>query len=269
VQAEVGFTRNTLRQFGVDGSARRSDSLSHGDVYAGLHAAIAVLAALQQRRLTGEGQYIDVAMAAVLTSINERVHYDLSDIDLGAETPILGATDAVFFTSPEGHEFVSPMSLVGSLGFPFYLHAMRRPDLADDPRFGTTELRRQNFDALHAIVQSWIYTFDSMDSLDAQFDEAKIATGQLRDMTEFNETEWAKNWVTTRDVSDRHGGTITIPAPPWHFSGHDGTLTTQVPARQGEHNEEILKEFGLTAEQIDDLTETGALIEPAREAGRF
>jgi crotonobetainyl-CoA:carnitine CoA-transferase CaiB-like acyl-CoA transferase len=269
VQAEVGFTHNTLRQFGVDGADRRTDSLSHGDVYAGLHATIAVLAALQHRRLTGEGQYIDVAMAAVLTSINERVHYDLSDIDLGAETPILGATDAVFFTSPEGHEFVSPMSLVGSLGFPFYLHAMRRPDLADDPRFGTTELRRQNFDALHAIVQSWIYTFDSIDSLDAQFDEAKIATGQLRDMTEFNETEWAKNWVTTRDVSDRHGGTITIPAPPWHFSGHDGTLTTQVPARQGEHNEEILKEFGLTAEQIDDLTETGALIEPAREAGRF
>ena len=133
VQAEVGFTYNTLQQFGVEGAARRSDSLSHGDVYAGLHATIAVLAALQHRRLTGEGQYIDVAMAAVLTSVNERVHYDLSDVDLGAETPILGATDCAFFTSPEGHDFVSPMSLVGSLGFPLYLHAMRRPDLADDP----------------------------------------------------------------------------------------------------------------------------------------
>jgi crotonobetainyl-CoA:carnitine CoA-transferase CaiB-like acyl-CoA transferase len=267
VQAEVGFTHNTLRQFGVDGADPRTDSLSHGDVYAGLHATIAVLAALQHRRLTGEGQYIDVAMAAVLTSINERVHYDLSNIDLGAETPILGATDAVFFTSPEGHEFVSPMSLVGSLGFPFYLHAMRRPDLADDPRFRATEMRRQNLDALHAIVQSWIYTFDSMDSLDAQFDEAKIATGQLRDMTEFNETDWAKNWVTTRDVSDRHGGSITIPAPPWHFSSHDGTLTTQVPAHQGEHNEEALKELGLTDDEIQALRETGALIEPARESG--
>ncbi len=264
VQAEVGFTENTLRQFGVEGEQRRSDSLSHGDVYAGLHATIAVLAALQHRRVTGNGQYIDVAMAAVLTSINERVHYDLSDVDLGAEIPILGATDCAFFTSPEGHEFVSPMSLVSSLGFPFYLHAMRRPDLADDPRFLTAELRRDNLEALHAIVQTWIYTFDSFASLDAQFDEAKIATGQLRDITEFNETDWAKGWVTTREVSDRRGGTITIPAPPWHFSGHDGTLTTQVPARQGEHNEEILKELGLTADQIDALTLTGALVEPAR-----
>jgi crotonobetainyl-CoA:carnitine CoA-transferase CaiB-like acyl-CoA transferase len=265
VQAEVGFTRNTLQQFGVEGADRRSDSLSHGDVYAGLHATIAVLAALQHRRVTGEGQYVDVAMAAVLTSINERVHYDLSDVNLGAETPILGATDCAFFTSPDGHEFVSPMSLVGSLGFPLYLHAMRRPDLADDPRFLTPELRQQNLAALHAIVQNWIYTFDSMDSLDAQFDEAKIATGQLRDIAEFNETDWAKGWVTTREVSDRRGGSITIPAPPWHFSGHDGGLITQLPARQGEHNEEILKEIGLNADQIDILAKTGALIEPARQ----
>ncbi|GLE54305.1 CaiB/BaiF CoA transferase family protein [Mycobacterium montefiorense] len=266
VQAEVGFTQNTLQQFGVDGADRRSDALSHGDIYAGLHGTIAVLAALQSRRVTGEGQYIDVAMAAVLTSLNERVHYDLSDAELGAETPILGATDCAFFTSPEGHQFVTPMSLVGSMSFPFYLHAMRRADLADDPRFRTAELRRQNFETLHAIVQTWIYTFDSMDSLDAQLDEAKIATGQLHDIVEFSETEWAKGWGVTREVSDRHGGTITIPAPPWHFSGHGGTLAAQLPARQGEHNEEILKEIGLTADEIQALVKTGALIEPARES---
>ena len=204
-------------------------------------------------------------MAAVLTSMNERVHYDLSGIDLGAEQPILGASDSAFFTSPEGHEFVIPLSLVGSVNFPFYLSAMRRPDLAEDPRFRTPELRKANLAALHAIVQNWIWTFDSMESLDAQFDEAKVATGQLRDIAEFNETSWAKAWVTTREVDDRNGGTVTIPAPPWHFSGHDGTLTPQLPARQGEHNEEILKELGYTADQIHALITSAALIEPARE----
>ena len=260
VQAEVGFTQNTLQQFGVDGDARRTDSLSHGDVYAGLHAAIAVLAALQRRRITGRGQYIDIAMAAVLISINERVHYDLSGIDLGAEPPILGATDCPFFTSPEGYQFVAPISLVGTMTFPFYLHAMRRPDIADDPRFRTVELRRKNFKALHGIVQNWIYTFESMESLDAQFDEAKIATGRLRDIADFNETDWATGWVTTREVSDRHGGVITIPAPPWHFSDDDGMLADQIPARQGEHNEEILKEIGCTDSEIQALKESGALV---------
>jgi len=261
VQAEVGFTRNTLQQFSVDGVDRRSDSLSHGDVYAGLHATIAALAALQHRRLTGQGQYVDVAMAAVLTSMNERVHYDTSGIDLGAEQPILGATDCAFFSSPEGDDFVVPMSLIGSVSFPFYLTAMRRPDLADDPRFLTPELRQDNLAALHAIVQNWIWTFESMESLDAQFDEAKVATGRLRDTKEFNDTDWAKTWVTTREVDDRHGGTMTIPAPPWHFSGHDGALTPQVPAHQGEHNEEVLKELGYTDDQIRSLIHLGALVD--------
>jgi len=260
VQAETGFTENTLHQFGVEGEARRTDALSHADVYAGLHATIAVLAALTHAKVTGKGQYVDVAMAAVLTSINERVHYDLSDIDLGAEPPILGATDCAFFTGPEGEQFISPISLVGTDTFPFYLHAMRRPDLADDPRFSNAELRRANFAELHTIVQNWIDSFDSMDALDAQFDESKIATGQLRDIEDFADTAWAKDWVLTREVPDRHGGTVTIPAPPWHFSEHDGSLAEQIPAHQGEHNEEILKELGCTDSEIQALKDSGALL---------
>jgi crotonobetainyl-CoA:carnitine CoA-transferase CaiB-like acyl-CoA transferase len=204
-------------------------------------------------------------MAAVLTSMNERAHYDLSGVDLGAEQPILGAADAAFFTSPEGFDFVAPFSLVSSVTFPLYLAAMRRPDLAHDPRFLTPELRRANLAALHTIVQNWIWTFESMDTLDAQFDEAKVATGRLRDINEFNETQWAKDWVTTREVDDRYGGTITIPAPPWHFSGHDGAPTPQTPAHQGEQNAEILKELGYTDDQTRALISSGALIEPARE----
>jgi len=266
VQAEAGFTRNTLRQFGVEDADRRTDSLSHADVYSGLHATIAVLAALRHRAATGEGQYVDVAMAAVITSMNERVHYDLSEIELGDERPVLGATDCPFFTSPDGGEFVVPMSLVGSLSFPFYLNAMRRQDLADDPRFRTPQLRRVHLAELHAIVQTWINTFEDMASLDAQLDEAKIATGQLRDVREFAASEWATAWGLTREVSDRAGGSITIPAPPWHFSAHDGTLAPQVPALQGEHNAELLKELGYAEEQIEALARDAALVEPARVA---
>ena len=64
--------------------------------------------------------------------------------------------------------------------FPLYLAAMRRPDLGHDPRFLTPELRLRNLPALHRIVQDWITTFGDMAALDAQMDEAKIATGQDR-----------------------------------------------------------------------------------------
>ncbi|MDU6139116.1 CoA transferase, partial [Bradyrhizobium sp.] len=184
VHAEAGITANTANQFGKPNGSLRTDSLSHADVYSGLHGAIAILAALRHRDLMGEGQYIDIAMAAVMLSINERLHYDLSDVELGDETPVLGATDCPFFVGPGGETFVSSMSLVSSLSFPLYLIAMRRLDLMTDPRFATPELRKKNLEELHALVQEWIWTFSDMATLDAQLDLAKIATGQVRHVKE-------------------------------------------------------------------------------------
>jgi len=266
VQAESGLTKITNEQFAREGARLRSDSLSHADVYTGLHAAIAVLAALQHRAETGEGQYIDVAMAAVMVSINERTHVELSDEELGAEVPILGATDGPFFRGPGGEIFASPMSLVGSMSFPFYLAAMRRADLGDDPRFATPEARLAHLDELHEIVQDWISTFSDMASLDAQFDEAKIATGQVRSLRELAESEWANEWGAVRTASDRTGGEYRLPGRPWHFGAAKDLPSdpTAIPALQGEHNREVLRDLGLDEAAIAALERSGALIEPNR-----
>jgi crotonobetainyl-CoA:carnitine CoA-transferase CaiB-like acyl-CoA transferase len=261
VQAETGITATTADHFARTDQLR-SDSLSHADVYSGLHAAIAILACLTERERTRRGQYIDVAMAAVMLSINERVHADLGDEDLGDERPILGATDGPFFTGPHGERFASPMSLVGSMSFPFYLRAMRRPDLGRDPRFGTPELRLRNLAALHRIVQEWIWTFGDMETLDAQLDEAKIATGQVRSIKEFAASDWAREWAAVRTVSDRSGGEIKIPGRPWHFADQVAADEVQLAARQGEHNEEVLAELGFSTAEIDVLEACGALVQP-------
>ena len=274
VQAETGITEMSNAHWGTPQDRPRSDSLSHADVYSGLHAAIAILAALNERSVTGRGQYIDLAMAAVMLAVNERVHVDLSDAELGDEPPILGATDCVFFIGPDGTRFISPVSLVSSLSFPFYLAAMRRPDLAGDPRFATPTDRRRNLDALHEIVQRWIWTFTDMASLEAQLDEAKIPAGSLRDIAEFATTDWATQWGATRTVPDGAGARITVPGQPWHFTNAakpndstDATETTDTgaepdrqPARQGEHNEEVLHELGYSDEEISDFTNRGVVV---------
>jgi len=274
VQAETGITQMSNAHWDTPADRPRSDSLSHADVYSGLHAAIAILAALNERSVTGRGQYIDVAMASVMLAINERVHVDLSDAELGDEPPILGATDCVFFVGPDGKRFISPVSLVSSFSFPFYLAAMRRPDLAADPRFATPQDRRRNLEALHEIVQRWIWTFTDVASLDAQLDEAKIPIGALRDISEFAETDWATHWGATRTVPDGAGGHITVPGRPWHFSGNtkpnggaDATETVDTgpepdrqPARQGEHNEQVLRELGYDDDEISDFTGRGVLV---------
>ena len=262
VQAEAGFTHNSLRHFGANLAAAQTDALSHADCYAGLQGVISALAAIHQRELTGRGQHVDVAMAATIMAINERAHVDLNHLELDGEPAILGATDGSFFVGPDGEDFISAISLVGTVTFRFFRAAMRRPDLADDPRFATASLRRTNLAALKAIVQSWISTFSDMAALDAQLDEAKIAIGEVRSLDEMAASEWGEYWTATHEVSDRKGGTLKVPGRPWKFSAAELTPPGD-PAMQGEHNADILGELGYDRAEIDLLTASGALIDNA------
>jgi crotonobetainyl-CoA:carnitine CoA-transferase CaiB-like acyl-CoA transferase len=259
VQAEAGFTENSIRHYGDALAAPRTDSLSHADVYTGLQGVIAILAALNSRQNTGRGQYIDVAMAATLLAVNERAHVDLSDDDIGAEPAILGATDCSFFTGPQGEFFTVATSIVGSRTFPSWLRAMRRADLLDDPRFASAAARRLNFGALHQIIQSWITTFPDMATLDAQFDEAKIAMGEIRTLKELAASDWSDYWGAVQLVSDRSGGEYRLPGRPWHFSGEELT-PIGTPAFQGEHNLEVFGELGISEAELRRLSEAGVLV---------
>ncbi|NVH77291.1 CoA transferase [Paraburkholderia sp. JPY432] len=260
VQAETGFTHNTLRHFDNASDGRKwTDPLSHADVYAGLQATIAVLAAVRKREVTGRGQYIDVAMAAVMLSINERAHLDLAGVDTGAEPGILGAADGPHFVGPGGEEFVAAQSIVGSHTFPNYLKAMRRMDLAHDPRFCTAEHRLRNYKALHAVIQTWMRSFRDLKTLDAQLDEAKIAIGQIRTLKELAETDWAKQWGAVHEISDRRGGSYLIHGYPWHFSDDELGMRS-APAFRGEHNEQVFREAGLADAEIRNAIDSGILV---------
>ena len=259
VQAEAGFTHHSLRHFDDNLKSAQTDALSHADVYAGLQATIAVLAALNQRQHTGRGQFIDVAMAATIMAINERAHVDLNGLDLNDEPAILGATDGSFFTGPGGEQLVTAISLVGSITFRFFVAAMRRPDLAVDPRFSTPAARRTNLEALKAVVQAWIYSFSTLAELDAQFDEAKIAIGEVRPLEAIAASEWADYWGATLTVDDRNGGEFRLPGRPWKFSDAQLPLPS-APAFQGEHNREICAELGMDPARVEALQADGALV---------
>jgi len=259
VQAEAGLTANSARHYGSALATPHTDSLSHADVYAGLQATVAILAALHRRTQTGIGQHIDIAMAAALLSVNERAHLDLSEDDAGDEPAALGATESPFFRGPGGEHFTVATSLVWSGSFPGWLRAMRRPDLATDPRFATASARRLNIQALREIIQAWIHTFPDKAALDAQFDEAKIAFGEVRTLRELAGTEWAKRWGAVREVSDRHGGAYRLPGAPWRFSG-DALPDLGDPAFRGEDNAAITQSIGYSAEEIQAFVEGGVLV---------
>jgi crotonobetainyl-CoA:carnitine CoA-transferase CaiB-like acyl-CoA transferase len=131
-------------------------------------------------------------------------------------------------------------------------------------RNATPELRLRNLAALHRIVQEWIWTHRDIETLDAQLDEAKIATGQVHSIKEFAASDWVREWDAIRTVSDRSGGEIKIPGRPWHFADQVAADEGQLAARQGEHNAEVLTELGFSAAEIEGLGACGALVQPSR-----
>ncbi len=136
---------------------------------------------------------------------------------------------------------------------------MRRVDLLDDPRLSSAAARRLNFGALHQIIQSWMLTFPDMATLDAQFDEAKIAMGEIRSIKELTKSDWSDYWGAVQLVSDRSGGEYKLPGRPWRFSG-DQLTPIGTPAFQGEHNRDVFRELGISDAELQRLSDAGALV---------
>ena len=268
VQAESGLTDIVQNHFGDALTEVRNDACSHADMYTGLHGVIGILAALQHRSRTGEGQHVDVSMAATMLSVNERVGAQLSEIDTEGEPIILSAPDSHIFSLPDGRQLTIAGSPIYTPMFTRYCAMMRRNDLLSDPRFGTALLRRQNIAYLLAEVRAWIITFNDLDLLQTQVSEAGLAIGVVRSVNEFADSEWVQEWGALVDVDDRSGGTIRMPGAPWHFSQSELPLPGS-PAFQGEHNVEVLSEHNLSAALIQDLQERRILLSRRNPAGAF
>ncbi|WP_036050390.1 CoA transferase [Bradyrhizobium sp. Tv2a-2] len=259
VQAETGLTAIVQEHFGEALSEPRGDSCSHADVYTGLQGVIAVLAALQHRNRTGEGQYVDVSMAATMLSVNERAGALLSDIDTDGEPIALSANESHIYEMADGSQLTIAASPIYSPMFTRFCAMMRRSDLLSDPRYATARLRRENLPSLLAEVRAWLVTFDNLEQLQAQVSEAGLAVGRVRTVSEFAKSDWVREWNAVVDVDDRAGGTLRMPGNPWIFS-HSELPPPGVPAYQGEHNEEILKELQISDETIRDLQQKNIIL---------
>ena len=268
VQAETGLTDILEHHYGEALSELRNDACSHADLYTGLQGVIAVLAALAHRNRTGEGQYVDVSMAATMLSVNERAGAQLSGIDTKGEPVALSAPESHIFDLPDGRRVTIAASPIYTPMFVRYCAMMRRTDLLTDSRFASAPLRRANLKALLAEVRGWILTFADLDELQAQVSEGGLAIGVIRSTQELAESEWAKDWGAVVEVNDRGGGTVRMPGPPWRFSR--STLPSPgLPAYQGEHNVELLAERSVSQAVIEDLRQRRVLLSRRSPRGAY
>jgi len=268
VQAETGLTDILQRHYGDSLGELRNDACSHADVYTGLQGVIAVLAALQARNSSGQGQHVDVSMAATMLSVNERAGAQLSGIDTLGEPPALSAPESHIFQLPDGQQVTIAASPIYSPMFVRFSAMMRRTDLLTDPRYATAPLRRANLKALLAEVRAWVLTFTDLELLQAQVSEAGLAIGVVRTTSELAESEWAKDWGAVVEVDNRGGGTVRMPGTPWRFS-ESQLPAPGIPAFQGEHNVELLEERGVDPAVIQDLQARRVLLSRRSARGAY
>jgi crotonobetainyl-CoA:carnitine CoA-transferase CaiB-like acyl-CoA transferase len=257
VNAETGLTGLQARARGGDAA---NDPHSHADVYTGMEAAAAVLAALFQRTSTNVGQYIDVSMAQTMLYVNEHVQNELFEgVVPPGQIRSFQPGDYPILQTADGQHIVVSGHPAERGTFELFVNAMQKPELLQDPRFTDVESRLKNFDALRDIIRAWAHTMPHPQALEDVMAANGLAMGVMRTMDELTRTDWARERNVIINADDRSGSTFRVPNSPWVFSGSD-TGTRGQPKFRGEDNEAVLHELlGISPQRVAELTTQGVL----------
>jgi crotonobetainyl-CoA:carnitine CoA-transferase CaiB-like acyl-CoA transferase len=254
VQGESGMISVT----GEPGGRGVRCGVSIADIVAGMYAAFGVVIALQARRATGRGQFIDVSML---------------EGQLGMLHGVIGAYLA-------GGGVPGPMGTSYGAVVPYQAFRTRTRDLtlgvgtdklwralcplvgldtlADDPRYATNAARCANraqlVEALQRVFLTKTYEewetilapagipIGAIDTIDAVVDHPQVAA--RRALVECDHPV---------------AGTVRVVAPPVRLSETPGAVRRPAPLL-GEHTDDVLRErLGLGAEEIDRLRRAGAI----------
>jgi crotonobetainyl-CoA:carnitine CoA-transferase CaiB-like acyl-CoA transferase len=134
-----------------DGPAYRS-GISVFDVMAGLHATIGILAALNHRFRTGEGQHVEVSLLASALSgmVNQTSAYVAGGV---IPTRMGNAHPSLYPYEPLPTADLDLIIAAGNNGqFSKLCEVLGLPDLPRDPRFATTKERNRNREALRPLL---------------------------------------------------------------------------------------------------------------------
>ena len=232
--------------------------LQAADVLAGTHAFGAILAALLRRGRSGEGAYLDVSMLETLVAAEDLTYGSLLNGGDDAPGPRKG-----MIVHAVGGRYVTMQTVGAPDLWARTTAAMCRPELAEDPRFATPAGRRDNWEALRALIGTWLDGFASADDALAAMSKARIPCAPVLSPAEVI----AHPHVAARggfpEIAHPARGTVRVTRTPFQVDGAPVDPTGPAPYRAGEHTREILADvLRYSPARIDDLLSRAAVSAP-------
>jgi len=236
-----------LAHMAYQGGARRPDycGIYIADVLTGTYAFGAIVTALYQRQVTGEGQMIDVSMLESMLTLT------LSEIQA-----------AQFAVTPPGRPVFGPiatkdgyinLSIASERTFQNLAAASGHAHWLTDPRFAEYTNRRANWGELIDELEHWS-TERTTSEVQAIFDRHGVPSSPYRTVREAMADPQIAHRRSFAEVHDT-GGTFLALNPPFHMTAATAAVRPFVAAL-GEHTEELLAEVGYTAAEVGALVKT-------------
>lgn len=258
IQGLGGLMSLTGRAADEEGAGPVKVGVALTDILTGLHATVAVLAALQHRERSGEGQHIDVALLDVQVAClaNQALNYLTTGVPprrLGNAHPnIVPYQD---FPTADG-DFILTVGNDGQ--FRKFCEVAGHPEWADDPRFASNSARVAHRGELIPLIrQATVFktTAEWVSALEA----AGVPCGPINDLAQvFSDPQVLARGLKV-DLPHPLAGSAPGVASPLHLSATPVEYRN-APPLLGEHTEQVLAErLGLDGEAIAALRAQGVI----------
>jgi formyl-CoA transferase len=231
-----------------------------GDSGTGMHMAIGILAAIQQRHTTGKGQHVEVSMQDAVVNL---IRVSLRDHQrMGHPPPRVGnqlgrtIPGTTYPCAPGGPNDYVYIFAQPQMWKPF-LGAIGQPALAGDPRFSTPDARWENRAALNAIVEVWTRQRTKHEVMQI-LGEAGVPSGACQDTAEVLADPHLRARDMIVDVDFPTRGTYQTVGCPIKLSDSPAEITR--PPLLGEHTDQVLTSLcGVDPDSLKRLRQTGVV----------